>query len=193
MSDVTQILSQIEQGDPHAPEKLLPLIYDELRKIAAAKLASEKPGQTLQATALVHEAYLRLVSDLGTQHWNSRGHFFGAAAEAMRRVLVEAARAKGSLKRGGDRGRIEMPAVAQAAGQDPLDLLALDEALTRLEQEHPDYAQIVKLRFFAGLNLDDAASAAGISRATVERRWAYARAWLYGQLQGRIQDSDSIS
>jgi RNA polymerase sigma factor (sigma-70 family) len=231
MSNVTRILSQIDAGDPAAAEQLLPLVYDELRRLAATRLAQEKPGQTLQATALVHEAYLRLVasggreppeaaqaevgsrkSEVGSRKpdelpvsptsdprpptspaFHSRGHFFGAAAEAMRRILVEAARSKGRLKRGGDTGRIEMPAVVQAAGEDPLDLLALDEALSRLEQEHPDKAQIVKLRYFAGLNLDDTAAVAGISRATAERRWAYARAWLYRQLRDSGKDSDENS
>jgi RNA polymerase sigma factor (sigma-70 family) len=203
MSDVTRILSQIDQGDPRAAEELLPLVYEELRKLAAAKLAHEKPGQTLQATALVHEAYLRLVggevasnqepvaSDkvspaghrpLATGHWDSRGHFFAAAAEAMRRILVDAARSKASDKRGGAWERVEVSELVQSDGDESLDLIALDEALTRLEQEHPDKAQIVKLRFFAGLNLDETAAEAGISRATAERRWAFARAWLFGQL-----------
>jgi RNA polymerase sigma factor (sigma-70 family) len=203
MSDVTRILSQIDQGDPRAAEELLPLVYDELRKLAAAKLAQEKPGQTLLATALVHEAYLRLVGGevasnqepvagdkvppaghrpLATGHWDSRGHFFAAAAEAMRRILVDAARSKASDKRGGAWERVEVSELVQSDGDESLDLIALDEALTRLEQEHPDKAQIVKLRFFAGLNLDETAAEAGISRATAERRWAFARAWLFGQL-----------
>ena len=185
MADVTRILSEIEQGDPHAAEQLLPLIYDELRKLAAAKLAQEKPGQTLQATALVHEAYIRLVDVDKAQHWSSRGHFFAAAAEAMRRILVDAARSKASLKRGGDFARIDLPQIIQPATGQPVDLLALDEALKKLEQDHPDQAVIVKLRFFAGLSLEEAASAAGVSRATAERRWAYARAWLFGQLHPR--------
>jgi RNA polymerase sigma factor (sigma-70 family) len=205
MSDVTHILSQIDAGDPQAAEKLLPLVYGELRKLAAAKLAQENPGQTLQATALVHEAYLRLVGPqaegekgrVGEREksddlplspsptlplFSSRGHFFAAAAEAMRRILVDAARSKASLKRGGPWDRVDLSEVVRPQSEEPIDLLALDEALAWLEQEHPDKAQIVKLRFFAGLSLDDAAAAAGISRATAERRWAFARAWLFGRL-----------
>jgi RNA polymerase sigma factor (TIGR02999 family) len=182
MSDVTRILSQIEQGDPQAAEKLLPLIYNELRKLAAVKLGEEKTGQTLQATALVHEAYLRLVGSENSQPWDSRGHFFAAAAEAMRRILVDTARAKASDKRGGQWERIDFTEIAHSASDESLDLIALDEALAQLEREHPEKAQIVKLRFFAGLNLDETAAAAGISRATAERRWAFARAWLFGQL-----------
>ncbi len=183
MSDVTQILSQMEQGDPQAAEKLLPLVYHELRKLASSRLAQEQPGQTLQATALVHDAYLRLVDVAKPQSWNSRGHFFAAAAEAMRRILVDAARAKQSLKKGGDRERIELTDIAQSESGAKLDLIALDEALSLLEREQPDKAQIVKLRYFAGLSLEEAAEAAGISRATAERRWQFARAWLFGQLQ----------
>jgi RNA polymerase sigma factor (TIGR02999 family) len=183
MSDVTQILAAIEQGDPLAAERLLPLVYDELRKLAAQKLAHEKPGQTLCATAIVHEAYVRLVGgDNGRQSWDSRGHFFAAAAEAMRRILVDAARSKASSKRGGQFKRIELPQIMQPANEDAIDLLALDEALTKLELDHPEQAVIVKLRFFAGLGLEEAATAAGVSRATAERRWAYARAWLFGQI-----------
>ena len=182
MSDVTRILSAIEEGDPHAAEKLLPLVYDELRKLAAQQLAHEKPGQTLQATALVHEAYLRLVDAGETQRWNSRGHFFAAAAEAMRRILVDAARRRRSQKRGGPLERIELPDPPADARHDPVDLLALDEALQRLEAQHPEKAQVVKLRFFAGCSLEDTAQLLGISRATVQRHWAYARAWLFGQL-----------
>ncbi|MEX0679484.1 MAG: ECF-type sigma factor [Pirellulales bacterium] len=185
MADITRILTQIEQGDPHAAEQLLPLVYEELRKLATQKVAQEKPGQTLQATGLVHEAYIRLVDVDKAQHWSSRGHFFAAAAEAMRRILVDAARSKASLKRGGDFARIDLPQIIQPATDDPVDLLALDEALKTLERDHPDQAVIVKLRFFAGLSLDEAASAAGVSRATAERRWAYARAWLFGQLHPR--------
>jgi len=182
MSDVTEILSLIESGDPKAAEQLLPLVYDELRKLAAEKLAQEKPGQTLQATALVHEAYLRLVDVEQAEHWNSRGHFFGAAAEAMRRILVENARRKSSDKAGGRHQRVELPELAQTVNQDQVDLLALDEALRTLEQQHPQKARIVQLRFFAGLTLDDAAQAVGISRATAQRDWSYARAWLFGRL-----------
>ena len=182
MTHVTQILSQIESGDPSAAELLLPLVYDELRKLAAAKLAHEKPGQTLQATALVHEAYLRLVDAAEAQHWNSRGHFFSAAAEAMRRILVEQARRQQSRKRGGDLQRIELGETFSPDNGEPLDLIALDEALARLEELEPTKAELVKLRFFAGLSLEDAANAAGVSRATAKRYWIYSRAWLYGQL-----------
>ncbi len=182
MTDVTQILSQIESGDPSAAEQLLPLVYDELRKLAAAKLAHEKPGQTLQATALVHDAYLRLVDVEKIQHWDSRGHFFAAAAAAMRRILVENARRKASVKHGGELARIDLPEVAQSAEGNQVDLLALDEALTKLQQQHPDKAQIIMLRFFTGLSLDETAEVVGLSRATVYRHWAYARAWLFGQL-----------
>ena len=185
MSDVTRILSQIESGDPAAAEQLLPLVYRELRKLAAAKLAREKPGQTLQATALVHEAYLRLVDVGSAQQWDSRGHFFAAAAEAMRRILVDSARRKASLKRGGDLDRIDVPEISQLSENKQIDLIALDEALTTLEQLHPENAEILKLRFFAGLSLEEAAHAVGISRATAQRKWAYARAWLFGRLQGR--------
>src|SRR3990172_6246663 len=181
MSDVTRILSQIERGDPSAVEQLLPLVYDELRKLAAAKLAHEKPGQTLQATALVHEAYLRLVGSPlqdSTPRWNSRGHFFAAAGEAMRRILIVNARRRCAEKRGGGRERIKLdPALLPAADRDER-LLALDEALTRLEQQHPDKARLVKLRFFAGLTIAEAAAAMGISDTTADRYWAYARAWI---------------
>ena len=188
MTDVTQILSEIEQGDPAAAERLLPLVYDELRKLAAAKLANEKPGQTLQATALVHEAYLRLVNVDETQQWNSRGHFFAAAAEAMRRILVENARRKGSLKRGSDRQRIELSAVEpELAGPDD-DILALHEALEKLESQDPRKAQLVKLRFFAGLTNEQAAQVLGISTSTADNDWAYARCWLRLELSG---DSDT--
>ena len=182
MPDVTRILSQIAQGDPQAAEQLLPLVYAELRKLAAAKLRQEKRGQTLQATALVHEAYLRLIDAETTQNWDSRGHFFAAAAEAMRRNLVDNARRKASLKHGGDLDRIDLPEIAQSSEDKQIDLLALDEALTGLEQQHPEKAHIIKLRFFDGLSLEDAAAAIGLSRATAQRKWAYARAWLYGQL-----------
>ncbi|MHC4402004.1 MAG: ECF-type sigma factor [Planctomycetota bacterium] len=178
MSDVTRILSQIEQGDPHAAEQLLPLVYDELRKLAAQKMAQEK----LQATALVHEAYLRLVDVEKAQHWNSRGHFFGAAAEAMRRILVDNARRKASSKRGGEHDRIGLSDLSEQADDDRLDLLALNETLKKLEQQHPEKARVVKLRFFAGCNLEQTAEILGVSRATAQRTWAYARAWLYGQL-----------
>ena len=182
MSEVTRVLSAIEGGDPHAAEQLLPLVYQELRQLAAQKLAQEKPGQTLQATALVHEAYLRLVDVEKTQHWDSRGHFFAAAAEAMRRILVENTRRHRAQKRGGGRERIALPELAEPTPVDPVDLLALDEALKRLEALHPQKAQVVKLRFFAGCRLEETAQMLGISRATAERHWAYARAWLFGQL-----------
>jgi RNA polymerase sigma factor (TIGR02999 family) len=182
MSDVTRILCQIESGDSHAASELLSLVYDELRKLAAHQLTLEKSGQTLQATALVHEAYLRLVDVDKVQHWNSRGHFFAAAAEAMRRILIDVARSKASLKRGGQFSRIDLSPDLESPADDPVNLLALDEALQKLEADYPDHAAIIKLRFFAGLTLDEAARAAGVSRATAERRWAYARAWLFGQL-----------
>jgi RNA polymerase sigma factor (TIGR02999 family) len=185
MTDVTQILSEIEQGDPLAAERLLPLVYDELRKLASIKLANEKAGQTLQATALVHEAYLRLVGNELSQQWDSRGHFFVAAAEAMRRVLVENARRKASLKRGGDHIRIDVTDVAERLDSNPIELLALDEALERLEAEQPSKAQLVKLRYFAGCTLEETAQILGVSRATAQRNWSYARAWLFGQLNDR--------
>jgi len=182
MSDVTRILSAIEQGDPSAAEQLLPLVYDELRKLAAHKLAQEKPGQTLQATALVHEAYIRLVDVDKLQHWDSRGHFFAAAAEAMRRILVDNARRHHTQKRGHGYERIDLPELAEPANDEQLDLLALDDALKKLQEQHPQKAQVVKLRFFAGCTLEDTAQLLGISRATAQRHWAYARAWLFGQL-----------
>jgi RNA polymerase sigma factor (TIGR02999 family) len=182
MSDVTRILSAIQSGDPKAPEQLLPLVYDELRKLAAQRMAQEKPGQTLQATALVHEAYLRLVDVEKVQHWDSRGHFFAAAAEAMQRILVDGARRHRAQKRGGGYERIDLPELAERAQDDPVDVLALDDALRKLEKLHPEKAQIVKLRFFAGCTLEETAQILGISRATAQRHWAYARAWLFGQL-----------
>jgi len=185
MSDVTHILSAIGQGDPHAAEHLLPLVYDELRKLAAQKLTLEKPGQTLQATALVHEAYVRLVGANEDAHWDGRRHFFAAAAEAMRRVLIDRARRKGSAKRGGARRRVPLDAVASPPAPDvpPADnLFALDDALRQLEVEDPIKAQLVKLRYFAGFSLEDAARALDISPATAKRYWVYARSWLYGKL-----------
>jgi RNA polymerase sigma factor (TIGR02999 family) len=189
MSEVTRILSAIEQGDAHAAGQLLPLVYDELRKLAAQQLAQEKPGQTLQATALVHEAYLRLVpavplsnDEVRPPQWNSRGHFFAAAAEAMRRILVDQARRKRSLKRGGQQAQVALGDLAQPDGGDPLDLLALDEALQALQEQHPDKAELVKLRFFAGCTLEETADLLGISRATAQRHWSFARAWLYGRI-----------
>lgn len=182
MSDVTRILSAIEQGDLHAAEQLLPLIYDELRKLAAQKLAQEKPGQTLQATALVHEAYLRLVDTEKDQHWNSRGHFFAAAAEAMRRILVEQARRKQADKHGGGRLRVGLPEDLADPETEGDDLVALDEALSKLEGHDPDAARLVKLRYFAGLSHQDAADALGISRGAADRLWALGRAWLFRQI-----------
>ena len=185
MSDVTRILSQIESGDPAAAEQLLPLVYEELRKLAAAKLAHEQPGQTLQATALVHEAYLKLVGSPlqdSTPQWNSRGHFFAAAGEAMRRILIMSARRRCAEKRGGGLQRIELdPALLPAADRDER-LLALDEALSRLEQQHPEQARLVKLRFFAGLTIAEAAAAMEISDTTADRHWAYARAWIQREM-----------
>jgi DNA-directed RNA polymerase specialized sigma24 family protein len=196
MSDVTRILSQIEQGNPQAAEKLLPLVYDELRKLAAAKLAQEKPGQTLQATALVHEAYIRLVgggdkeprteepkNQVGVESresvkWNSRGHFFGAAAEAMRRILVEQARSKHSSKRGGDRQRCDLVDMTVCPNPRIDDLLDLDEALTKLSNVDSAAARLVELRVFAGMAVEDAAQVLGVSPRTAKRTWAYARAWL---------------
>ena len=185
MTDVTQMLSEVEQGDPAAADRLLQLVYDELRRLAAAKLANEKPGQTLQATALVHEAYIRLVNVDETQQWNSRGHFFAAAAEAMRRILVENARRKGSLKRGADYRRIELSA-AEPALDDPDDnLLAMHEALEKLESQDFRKAQLVKLRFFTGLTNEQAARVLGISTSTADNDWAYSRCWLRLELSGR--------
>jgi RNA polymerase sigma factor (TIGR02999 family) len=177
MSDVTRILSAIESGDPRAAEQLLPLVYDELRKLAGQRLAQEKPGQTLQATALVHEAYLRLVGadDPG---WSGRAHFFAAAAEAMRRILVNRARDRRRLKRGGGRARIELEEFVAADGAGTPDILALDEALEALAREEPVCAELVKLRFFAGLTQEEAAQALGVTRRTASRYWAFARAWL---------------
>jgi RNA polymerase sigma factor (TIGR02999 family) len=185
MSDVTQILSAVEAGDPQAAAELLPLVYDELRKLATANLAAERPGQTLQATALVHEAYVRLVGTGPGPGWNSHGHFFGAAARAMRQILVDAAREKGADKRGGNRKRLPLDAAATVAATDgpPADdLLALDDALSRLAAEDPQKARLVELRYFAGLSIEDAAAALGISPATGKRHWQYARVWLYDDL-----------
>jgi RNA polymerase sigma factor (TIGR02999 family) len=185
MSEVTRILSQIESGDPQAAEKLLPLVYDELRKLAAAKLAQEKPGQTLQATALVHDAYIRLVDGKAVQHWNSRGHFFGAAAEAMRRILVDEARRKGRLKRDSGRRRVDLESADMLFAAAPADLLDLDDALSRLAAEQPQAAELAKLRIFAGLSIEQAAQTVGISRSTAFDYWAYARAWLTCALADR--------
>src|SRR5246500_4823 len=182
MNDVTHILSAIERGDPEAADQLLPLVYDELRKLAAQRLAHEAPGPTLEAKALVHEAYLRLVGGDQSQHWDHRGHFFAAAAEAMRRILVDAARRKQAVRHGGGRRRVALhdhPRILQS----PDDLLALDDALTRFAAEEPAKAELVKLRFFAGLSTPDAAAVLGISLATAERWWAFARVWLFSELR----------
>jgi RNA polymerase sigma factor (TIGR02999 family) len=184
MTDLTRILSAIEGGDPDAAAQLLPLVYDELRKLAAQKMAREAPGQTLQATALVHEAYVRLVDGDKAPHWNSRGHFFAAAAEAMRRILVENARRKRRVKHGGGRQRIDLDEACPVVQPPSDDLLALDEALTRLAERDPLRAELVKLRFFAGLTMPEAAQALGLSLATAERYWAFARVWLYAELTG---------
>jgi RNA polymerase sigma factor (TIGR02999 family) len=184
MSDVTQILSAIEQGDPHAGEQLLPLIYDELRKLAAQKLAQEKPGQTLQATALVHEAYLRLVDAEQAQRFNSRGHFFAAAAEAMRRILVENARRKKRVKHGGTLERVEIEMTDLPTRMSSDELIALDEALELLRKDDPVKAQLVTLRYFAGMTIEQAAEVLGIARITAHRYWTFARAWLHQRISG---------
>jgi RNA polymerase sigma factor (TIGR02999 family) len=187
MSDVTRILSAIEQGDPHAAEELLPLVYDELRRPAAQRLAGEGAGHTLQPTALVHEAYLKLVGPGPQPPWNGRGHFFAAAAEAMRRILIDSARRKHGARRGGGRKRVDLEGLEDelvAGGEDADELLALDEALARLAAADPRRAELVRLRYFAGLTLEQAAEVLGISRATADRDWAFARAWLYDAMTG---------
>ena len=180
MHEITQILNALSDADGESAERLLPMVYDELRRLAAHKLAHETPGQTLQATALVHEAYLRLVGDAGADEsrWNGRGHFFAAAAEAMRRILVDQARTRRALKRGGGAVRVDVEPDRLTAPAPDDELIALDEALSRLAESHPEHAALVKLRYFAGLSADDAASALGISPSTADRRWAFARAWL---------------
>jgi RNA polymerase sigma factor (TIGR02999 family) len=183
MSDLTRILAAIERNEPHSAEQLLPLVYEELRKLAAQRLTHEKPGQTLQATALVHEAYLRLVDVDHAQQWDSRGHFFAAAAEAMRRILVDRARDKGREKRGGNYKRIDIDAVDLATTAAPDQLLAIDDALEKLHLDDPAAAQIVKLRYFAGLTVEEAGKAIGVSTATAYRHWNYARAWLHNELR----------
>jgi RNA polymerase sigma factor (TIGR02999 family) len=184
MNDVSSICTAIEQGDPHAAEQLLPLVYEELRKLAAQKLAQENPGQTLQATALVHEAYLRLVSADEAQQWHGRAHFFAAAAEAMRRIIIDRARAKRRIKRGasGQRVDIDLGTIPDAATD---DLFALNEALDQLGQDDPVCADLVKLRFFGGFGQGDAAEALGLPRRTADRQWAFARAWLYDRLRSK--------
>jgi RNA polymerase sigma factor (TIGR02999 family) len=197
MTEITQILDAIEQGDPHAAEQLLPLVYDELRRLAAEKMAQEKPGQTLEATALVHEAYLRLVTPPqslpategdklggGGVHWKSRGHFFGAAAEAMRRILVENTRRKRTVKHGGASRRVDLDEAALCIEEAADEFLSLHEALDQLATEDPMKAELVKLRYFTGLSVQEAADILGISRATAERYWAYAKAWLYCAVRG---------
>jgi len=185
MSDVTHILAQIESGDSLATERLLPLVYDELRKLAAFRMQRESPEHTLQATALVHEAYLRIVDSSHAQSWNSRGHFFGAAAEAMRRIMVERARAKQSLKAGGQRTRRELPEIETPPERDAIDLIALDDALQKLAMKDARKAELVKLRFFAGLTIEDAAQILGISTTTADTDWAYARCWLKLEMSGQ--------
>ena len=182
MSDVTHILSQIDSGDPQAAEQLLPLVYDELRRLAAVKLAQEKPGQTLQATALVHEAFVRLIGSESEPIFEHRGHFFAAAAEAMRRILIDQARHKASLKRGGDKERIDIDNLEFAAGGPASDILDVDEALQKFEKHDPLKAKLVKLRFYGGLSLAEVAAALNISASTADRYWSYARAWLHREL-----------
>jgi len=182
VTDVTCILNAIQAGDPHAADQLLPLVYSELRRLAARMLAREKPGQTLDATALVHEAYLRLIGSGSEPHWDSRRHFFAAAAEAIRRILLDRARDKRRLKRGGSWRRLRLDQIELCVAEPPDDLPALNEALEKLTQEDPLCAELVKLRFFAGLTLEDAASALGIARRTADRYWAFARSWLYDAL-----------
>ena len=184
MNEITQVLERIQKGEPSAAEALLPLVYEELRKLAAQKMAQEKPGQTFQATALVHEAYLRLVDVEQNQRWNGRGHFFAAAAEAMRRILVERARQKKAVKHGGGRRRIDADTVAIVAPQPDDDLVAIDEALERLAAVDPVKAELVKLRYFAGFTIEECAEALTISAATAKRYWAYSRAWLFEQISG---------
>jgi RNA polymerase sigma factor (TIGR02999 family) len=183
MTETTRLLAAAEQGDPSAAEQLLPLVYDELRRLAAVKLAQEQPGQTLQPTALVHEAYVRLVGG-GEQRWDGRGHFFAAAAEAMRRILIDRARQQRALKRGGGRQRLDVDAVDLATQATPDQLLAVDDALAKLARDDPAAARLVELRYFAGLTVAEAGEALGISTATAYRHWKYARAWLHGELAG---------
>jgi RNA polymerase sigma factor (TIGR02999 family) len=189
MSDVTLILSQMESGDPAAAEVLLPLVYEELRKLAAARLAAEPSGNTLQPTALVHDAYLRLVGSSDVQQWNHRGHFFGAAAEAMRRILVDRARRKGAARHGGKFARIELEPELAVVPEVQEDLVALDDALNRLALEYPVQAELVKLRYFAGLTLPQAADALELSERTAGRHWAFARAWLRREIEGDAEKS----
>jgi RNA polymerase sigma factor (TIGR02999 family) len=189
MDDATRHLNAIAQGDPHAADELFPLVYDQLRRLAAQKLAQEAPGQTLEATALVHEAYLRLVGD-SREAWDNRGHFFAAAAEAMRRILVEQARRKGRVRHGGGKKRIDLEEACSLVQPPSEDLLALDEALTRLAALNPARAEVVKLRFFAGLTMPEVAQTLGISLPTAERYWAFARTWLYAELNADEPPAD---
>ena len=195
MNEVTHILSAVREGDPHAASRLMPLVYEELRRLAAQQLAREPCGQTLQPTALVHEAYVRLVASPGREsgeqepHWDNRGHFFAAAAEAMRRILIDNARRKQRPKHGGDRRRVGGDIAAPQPAMPPEDLLALDEALDKLAKEEPDKAELVKLRFFAGLTMPEVAEVLGISLATAERHWSYARTWLYAELRDAAEAS----
>jgi RNA polymerase sigma factor (TIGR02999 family) len=191
MNEVTRLLSDLAEGDPQAAGRLLPLVYDELRKLAAARMADEAPGNTLNPTALVHEAYLRLVGPDDAARWDSRGHFFAAAAEAMRRILVEAARRKRRTRHGGGRQRIDLEAAQPAAPDPRLDLLALDAALTKLAAEDPQAAKLVELRHFTGLSVAEAAQSLGISPRTADRIWAFARAWLHRELTGTAADPGS--
>ena len=193
MTNVTKILEQLQQGDPRAAEELLPLVYDELRKLAAARLSGEKPGQTIQATALVHEAYLKLVGGDSARMWDGRGHFFAAAAEAMRRILINRARDKNRLKRGGRRKRVELDEIVLALDTPDDELLALDEAMQALAQDDPVGAKLVELKFFAGLTLRQAAETMGVPRRTADRHWAYARAWLFDRLSGEDRSTASLS
>jgi RNA polymerase sigma factor (TIGR02999 family) len=190
MSDVTRILSAIDEGDPRAAEQLLPLVYSELRRLAAVKMANESPGQTLQATALVHEAFLRLVDRDRPQDWNGRGHFFAAAAEAMRRILVERVRHKRSLKAGGGRRRQDLLDIELAGGGSRLDLLALNAALEKLEKQDARRAQVIKLRFFTGLTIAETAKVLGVSESTADNDWAYARSWLRVEIEGQSSGDD---
>jgi RNA polymerase sigma factor (TIGR02999 family) len=192
VNDVTHILSALEQGDPHAAEQLLPLVYDELRKLAANRLANERPGQTLQATALVHEAYLRLVGDGHERHWDSRGHFFAAAAEAMRRILVEDARRKRAVKHGGQVRRLEIDVAHLENPRHAEEILAVDEALAKLARENPRVAALVNLRYFAGMTLEDAGAVLGVSIRTAHRYWNYARAWLHREI-GKSRSSSGMN
>jgi RNA polymerase sigma factor (TIGR02999 family) len=182
MNDVTQCLNAIEEGDPHAAEQLLPLVYDELRRLAAQRMAQETPGQTLQPTALVHEAYIRLVDLQRVQRWDSRGHFFAAAAQAMRRILIDNARSKGRIKHGGDRKRVQLDEADAISLAAPDELLLIDEAIGKLEAEDSQAAQLVRLRYYAGLSIEEAAELSGLSRSSAYEHWAYARAWLLCEL-----------